>query len=273
MFDWKKLISKVSLILGCMLLCLVFVTEFAAASVLVEPGRFILSCKPGAKNTGTIKVTNQSKKEADVKAVIFDWTLDKNDKIVTTELGTRQESFKGMIKFNPQRFKLAPGASQVVRFTITTAADTTVGERRAIIFFEETDETVNATGAKVITQVGCTLYLGITPVKMAFKMLTAKVETPKNSFPSAIVELKNEGMGHIRYLIKYRLITEKGAVALEGKSEELVVLPGFQRNAKFPIKGKISAGKYRLQLTVEFQGTDKKLEYSLPFNQNKSISP
>ncbi len=257
-----------SIILSNIIL-LLFCINVAMASVLVEPGRFILSCKPGGKTTGTIKVTNQSKKEANVQAVIYDWTLDKNDKIVTAGLGKRSDSLNGMIKFNPQRFKLAPGASQIVRFTIV--ADKSPGEKRGIIFFEEKDGTMKATGAEVVTQVGCTLYLGITPLKMAFRQLDAKVETSKNSFPSGILELKNEGMGHIRYVINYRLIDQKGAVTLEGKTEEYVVLPGFQRKVKFPIKGKINAGKYRLQLTVEFQGTTKKLEYSLPFTQVKSI--
>jgi len=263
--------KRISMILIVTSWLLVFVVNATWASVLVEPGRFILNCKPGAKNTGTIKVTNQSKKEADVKAVIYDWTLDKNDKIVNSELGTRPETLKGMIKFNPQRFKLAPGASQVVRYTLVVPNETSAGERRGIIFFEETQEPLDVSGAKVTTQVGCTIYLGVTPIKMSFKMLSAKVEMAKNNQPLGVIHLKNEGMGHIRYLINYRLINEKGAVVLEGKNDELVVLPESERKTTFPIVGNISAGKYQLQITVSFQGTNKNLVYNLPFTQVRSV--
>ncbi len=251
---------------------LILIANSVYASVLVEPGRFILNCKPGEKTTGIIKVTNQTNQATDVKAVIYDWTLDKNDKILNSELGTRPETLKGMIKFNPQRFKLVPGATQVVRYTITVPKETIPGERRGIIFFEETKASLEMSGANLATQVGCTIYLGVTPMKMAFKILTAQVEVSKNQSPLGVVTLKNEGMGHIRYLINYRLLNSKGAVMLEGKSEELVVLPEFQRKTVFPIKGKIPAGKYRLQLVVDFYGTDKNLVYNLSFNQPNDVT-
>lgn len=232
----------------------------------VEPSRFIFTLKPGERITEAIKVTNTQETEAEFAAVIYDWTLDDLDRLVTSEAGSRKDTLKGLIKFNPRRFTLAPGKSQYVRFTLTAPKDGDWLEKKGIIFFEqEIPSTESEIGTTIVTQVGTTIYLSFTQTTNSFRFIGAKVEIPEKGPPFALLDLANEGEGHIRYKVSYKLIKEGGALIHEDNLSEQVILPGARRMISFTIAEQVPAGIYNLSLEISFFGTEKKYNTSVPF--------
>jgi hypothetical protein len=238
-----------------------------SASSIVDPARFLFTVKPGSSVTGTIKVTNPAKTESEVNAVVYDWTLNERDKMIAAPLGTRPDSLKNMIKFNPRHFKLAPGESQIVRFTLSPPAGIRPAECRGIVFFEEKAEPESKlTGANVVTQVGSTIYLGIEGMKMAFGITKAGLEKNVKGRYQGKTEIVNQGSGHIRYRIQYKIIAEKGKLTAEDAFAEQVILPGFKKIVTFPIDHKLEPGHYNMLLTVNFLGTNRSATRTIPFN-------
>jgi P pilus assembly chaperone PapD len=248
---------------------LLSLTAVASASTVVDPSRFIFTVKPGERTTGTIKVTNPGKTVAQVYAVNYDWTLNAEDKLVTTSAGTRKDSLKGCIKFNPQNFKLAPGASQIVRFTLTAPVGGGYLERRGIVFFEERlRHDPKQPGANILTQVGSTIYLGLEGMKMGFNVEKITVAKAKAKSQQVMLSVANSGEGHIRYRISYKIVNEKGSLVKQEKLSEQVILPQFKRRISFDLPD-LEPGKYNLLCGIEFLGTEKIYSRTIPFTVDK----
>jgi len=237
-----------------------------SASSIVDPARFLFTVKPGGSVTGMIKVTNPGNVKSEVNAVVYDWTLNNRDKMITSLLGTRPDSLKNMIKFNPRHFKLAAGESQIVRFTLSPPAGIKPAECRGIVFFEEKAEKESKlTGANVVTQVGSTIYLGIEGMKMAFGLTKATIKCTSKGVCQGKAEIVNQGSGHIRYRIEYRIIDAKRKLIAEDSFPEKVILPGFKKTVTFPIAQKLKPDKYNLLLTINFLGTNRSATKTIPF--------
>ena len=262
---WKKGFPN-HLITGLLVVIILFCcSKMIAASTLVDPSRFIFMVKPGTRTTGTIKVTNPGIKPALVNAVVYDWTLNDADKMVTSELGTRPDSLKGLIKFNPRNFKLFPGESQIVRFTLSAPANGPAIERRGIVFFEEkVASNPQQLGANVITQVGSTVYLGIEGMKMEFNLKKVTIRRDGNNYWGQM-EIANRGAGHIRYRIGYKIINTGGKVINGTQLPEAVILPDFNREVRFLLPDQLEPGQYNLLLTLHFLGTNQTANRTVPF--------
>lgn len=254
--------------LACMLMIVLATLGVATvgASTLVEPGRFIFALKPNERVTDVIYVKNEGTKIAEVNATVYDWTLDAQDRLMVFDFGTRKDTLNGLIKFNPRRFKIAPGETQTVRFTLTASADNTVGERRGIVFFEEESSLMEqGLNAKVLTEVGSTIYLASAPMRLKLRLVSTKVEILADGKLNLHVISSNEGSSHSRFKIDYKVVNEKGALINKGMTSEVVILPEVKKENVFPLEGKYTPGKYNLLLEFKFFNTTKTLVHSVPF--------
>lgn len=269
MAAWQKKSRKILLSGLISIFILTFAARLLSASTIVDPSRFIFTLKPGNRTTGTIKVSNPGNKEAIVNAIVYDWALNDEDKMVTSELGTRKDSLKGLIKFNPQNFKLAPGESQIVRFTLTAPTDHPPIEHRGIVFFEEKiPKDPNNLGANILTQVGSTIYLGIEGMKMAFNFNNVSVARQGKTYRGEMT-VCNSGAGHVRYRIGYKIVNEKSTLVNETELPEMVILPECTRKITFPLPEQLEPGKYNLLLTIYFLGNNKTANRTIPFTVAK----
>jgi P pilus assembly chaperone PapD len=257
--------NRVLIMLSLVALPLFSLSALTPGSTIVDPSRFIFSVKPGGRTTGAIKVTNPGQTIARVNAVVYDWTLNREDKMVTTPAGTRKESLKGCIKFNPRNFKLAPGASQIVRFTLTAPTGGGYLERRGVVFFEEhLAHNPKQPGANVVTQVGATIYLGLQGMKMGFNAENVTVRKTSAKKRRAALDVTNSGEGHIRYRITYKLVNAKGALVKREQLAEHVLLPQSKRKVHFVLPV-LKPGKYNLLCSFYFYGTDKTFSRTAAF--------
>lgn len=233
----------------------------------VEPSKFLFTLKPGERITEAIKVTNTQATVAEYTAVIYDWTLDDEGHLVTSPAGQRADTLAGLIKFNPRRFKLEPGQSQYVRFTLTAPKDGDWLERRGIIFFEESRPPEdNAVGSTVVIQVGATVYLSFTETVNSFRAYGLKIETGEEGPPVLLIDLANEGQAHIRYRVNYRITKESGGLFEENTSGEQLILPGSRYVARFPFTNTPPAGNYKITVNISFTGTARTLSKVVPFS-------
>lgn len=246
---------------------LVVISVDGLAVTHIEPARMIIRTQPGLRQTGIIKVTNRGEEEINLKAILYDWNLKDDDSLEALTAGSNEYTLDGLIKFNPRIFKIGPGKTQVVRFTITTPEDIT-RERRGIVFFEEeTDLIDQATGARIVTQVGTAIYVVPNTAESKFQLLKTKIYNPENDTEPArcLLMVENQGETTIRYTINYIVINAKGVLINKGDYKEMVILPTYRRIAAFPIGNRYKSGEYKLKLTLDFFGTDKKGEYTIPF--------
>lgn len=253
------------LFLSVLFFCCLLFTPAVQGVARVEPSKFLFTLQPGARITDAIKVTNTQETEVEFTAVVYDWTLDHQDRLVTFPLGERADTLDGLIKFNPRRFKLAPGESQYVRFTLTAPKTGDWLERRGIIFFEESRPATDPVGSTMVFQVGTTVYLSFTETVHSIRLLGAKVEPTPHGEPTVLLALANEGQAHIRYHVAYQITGKDGTPYTENTSGEQLILPGSKRLLAFPLDAELSAGNYRLLLKLSFIGTTESLTSVVPF--------
>lgn len=237
------------------------------ASIKVDPSRVIFHMEQGQRKTETIQVYNNSNRELDLIAVLYDWELDEADNLVNYESGTLEHSLDGLIRFNPRQFTLGPGESQLVRFTITYPEEENPFERRGIIFFEHEDplDEEDVMGAQLRTMIGTTVYALPEIYEISLYYLEGLVhESEDGTFWGAIL-LGNNSPVHTRLEVDYNIINQRGAVIEEGRSEEKVILPQDVRGIYFPLEEDFEPGNYQLLFDINLVGIDFTISESISF--------
>jgi|AntRauTorckE6833_2_1112554.scaffolds.fasta_scaffold01389_3 hypothetical protein len=258
----KKFILRV-LILN--LFILILFTSVIQASILVDPSRYIINVKPGARVTEKVQVTNQTERALHLYANFYDWNLDENFELVTHELGTLPSSLDGYFRFNPRRFTLQPGESQTVRFTIDIPEQEMERERRGIIFFEQEQEIEEEGGATVISRIGTTVYVVPTGLEFSLNLLDMKVLRNEEGQILIAYLTENDSNRHLRFYLKYSLISSDGRLLEDNRIEETVLLPGMRRSLSHSLQTQLEPGEYQLAAEFSFPNTDEKLTQTISF--------
>lgn len=238
-----------------------------SATVRIEPARIILNALEKEHSTGMIEVINSGEKEVELTALLNDWALDERDAVVYYDAGETDYTLDGVIKFNPKKFTVPPGKKQVVRFTISRPEnEKTPKERRGVVFFEQETEYMDvATGSRVKTQVGTVIYYIPENVKYSFKFTGLRVYNTSESLPQGIVlRLKNDGEAHMRYYASYKIVDSDNKIVEEKSFDELLILPGYERQFSFFLENKLAPGNYKVLLEFKFYNTTNKAEYQIP---------
>jgi hypothetical protein len=263
----KKIkISKKLFILSITVFLVLLIFNSVFAAVRVEPSRIILNALERKRSTGTIEVVNNGEEEIELTTVLHDWSLDEKDSVVVFEAGETDYTLDGLIKFNPRVFTLAPGQKQIVRFTVSSPESENPKERRGIVFVEhETDLIDDATGSRVKTQIGTTIYYIPVGVKYNFKFMGLRLYNNSEPMPQGIsLRIKNDGDGHLRYYTAYKIINSNNELIMEDKLNQLLILPKNERFFSFYLKERLESGNYKFMLEFSFYNTDRVAEYQIP---------
>ncbi len=111
------------MILAGLALGAVLMQDLYAFSVEVEPTVSEISVPAGGSYAGVITVTNVSKDALEITSKIMDWEYEScagAKKYFPT--GTSRYSCSGWITYTPDSFRLEPGQSQEVHYTLTAPA-------------------------------------------------------------------------------------------------------------------------------------------------------
>src|SRR5712691_2972549 len=119
---------------------------WALVGMNVDPPRREFTIGPGASLTDAIAVTNQGDKPGSFVVTVMDLSLTKSGEAVFHPARTRPRGAGTWIRVNPAAFELAPGETQLVRFTAAVPQDV-AGSYLAVIFFQTRPEQLRTTGA------------------------------------------------------------------------------------------------------------------------------
>lgn len=244
--------------------CCLIISIESLASIMVEPSRFEFVLDPLEKTTGAIKISNHSDLPLLIKVNAYDWSLDKNETLVTHKLGTTEHTLASYIKFNPKQFLLEPNKAQIVRFTITMPKDLPK-ERRTMVFFETAQTTISGNIQTVIeAQIGTVIYATSTDANASFKLADIQVNhDPNNSY--IYLFCYNKGEVHVRAKLSYSLYGSDDKEFFSTTTNEYLLLPSSRSVISLPLPQQLNPGNYRLIGKFVFDGTQKTLPFVFSF--------
>ncbi|MGM0500353.1 MAG: hypothetical protein ACQERL_09115 [Bacillota bacterium] len=259
--------KKIWMIIFVLLLTLIGISGSVFAVIRVQPARIIINSLEENDRTGVIEVFNSGEEDLKITASLYDWSLNEEDNLLYFDPGETEYSLDGLIKFNPKEFMLPAGEKQIVRFTVNTAEEEEViREKRGIVFFEHENDDINAEmGSRIITQIGTVIYQVPAGVKYNFKFTGLRVyKSPEPEPQGLVIRLENNGEAHIRYYPEYKIVDSENKVVMENNFNELVILPGDQRQISFRLEERLEPGDYKVLLEFDLFNINKNPEYQIP---------
>ncbi len=156
----NKLLMKTILRLGLVLLMASLPTEQLYANdppgqIAVSPA--MVEMKIGSKPVSqSIRLKNLKKEAVTLKAEVFNWTLDNQNKLKM--MPPDGQSLDQWMIINPEIFTIEPGKEQVIRFSVRPRTTPLPGEHRAIIYFTEQSPAMSPEGVEILFKLGVGVY-------------------------------------------------------------------------------------------------------------------
>lgn len=197
-----------------------------AASLQVEPARFVLQVDPGGRSGGAVQVINPNNAPMALTAKVGDWDLSDTGRFIGLAPGASSASMADWIRFNPRSFTIPPRSRQTVRFSVSVPRGVAPGERRSVLFFEQKASSPQGSGAVLISQIGVVVYAAVKPVRRNFSVTVDRVSLGAEGQSEVRIRVKAEGNAHCRVRGLFRLYDAGGKQTDEGQFAQQVILPG-----------------------------------------------
>ncbi|HLO85947.1 MAG TPA: fimbria/pilus periplasmic chaperone [Nostocaceae cyanobacterium] len=253
-----------------------------ALSLGVSPTRVELDINANKTRTYSVRVVNPSNKPIEVQALVRSWVMGKDNKLQVAPAS--EQSLSQWIVFTPSRFKVSPGGSQTVRFSVRPKVQPQPGEHRAVIYFQEVPAESKSNSVRVVGRLGVVIYGYVGDIKRAGLLNSVNVETKSNQI-QAVFDISNQGNAHIRLNGQYAIwpaAKYPGAAAtkpinnLQNSKSQLPenvldagtlpntpVLPSDRRNINLPIPKTLPPGNYVLDINGSL--ADTQIQQGIPF--------
>jgi P pilus assembly chaperone PapD len=157
----------------------------AEISISVSPIRVEHLVKQSEKGTDTISVTNDGTASTRLRVSIEDWALTKDGNPIFMKGGSNPYSCAGWIRINPVDFRVDPGQTREVRYTVTVPEGIEDGGFRAAIIFETVPDVTPGEKARRV-------YLKGRIAAMLYEVVGKPL--PQGHANSLKADLKKEGM-------------------------------------------------------------------------------
>ena len=208
----------------------------AQMSIMASPIRVEHQVKPGTEETNVIQVNNTGAEPTRVSVHLEDWTMDRKGDVNFSIAGSDPGSCAKWLQINPTDFRLEPGQSRQVRYSLTVPAEAMERGYRAAIVLEGMPREVEGPAKKRVNirgRIAAMLYatVGSPEIRAQFQDFQVTAANKEISFK---LTLANQGDVHFR--IKKSWITLKNSNGEEvGRVEvpDIPVLPGATRELKF----------------------------------------
>ncbi len=225
----------------------------AEVSLSVSPIRVEHLVKQGEKGTDMISVTNDGTAATRLKVSIEDWTLTKDGNPMFMKAESNRYSCVEWIRINPVDFRLAPGETKEVRYTITVPQEVEDGGYRAAIIFETVPDVIPGEKIKRVFLKGrivTILYelVGKPAPEGYSNGLKAELKKEGVDF---ILALQNTGKVHFRTKGFITINDSEGKKAFEVEMPDVPVLPGTEREIKISYDKPVAKGKFKALAVVD----------------------
>ena len=108
----------------------------AQMSIMVSPIRVDHQVKAGTNETNVIEIRNEGTEPTRIAVHAEDWTMDRKGNVSFSPAGGDPSSCANWIQINPTDFRLDPGQTRQVRYSLTVPAEAKDGGYRAAIALE-----------------------------------------------------------------------------------------------------------------------------------------
>jgi P pilus assembly chaperone PapD len=205
-------------------------------SITVSPIRVEHQVKAGTNETNVIEVRNEGREPTRIGIHTEDWTMDRKGDISFSRGAVDSYSCASWLQLNPADFRLDPGQTRQIRYSLTVPAEAKEGGYHAAISLTGMPLPEEAAAKKKMTLNGRIVVIayatvGKPEISAQFQDFQAMAGNKGVSFK---LTLANQGDVHFR--IKKSWITLKNSKGEEvGRVEvpDVPVLPGAIRELEF----------------------------------------
>ena len=232
----------------------------SAQSIALAPAQIVTDFKPGVPFDYELNVANNGSEAVELHVQITDfWYNDKNEKLFNAP-GTSPRSAANWIQFVPERFEVAPGATQKMKAVITPPTDAR-GGYYAVLFVESKPVITNKQtedGKRIFTnmRIGCLVLLtakGSEAYNLSIDNL--KLSPPSNDQALRLSFLvDNESNTHVFPLARLAILSPDHKLVAKAESEMKRFLPGQKDEMKVDWNGELPTGDYTAVLSLVYGG-------------------
>jgi P pilus assembly chaperone PapD len=225
----------------------------AGVSVTVSPIRVEHLVSQGEEGTDTISVTNDGTTSTRLQVSIEDWSLTLDGNPIFVKQGNNPYSCSGWIQINPTDFRVEPGQTTEVRYTVTVPQGIADGGYRAAVIFETVPEVTvgeKTKGVSLRGRIATILYemVGKPDLKCFANNLKANIKKDGADF---ILALQNTGKAHVRTKGSITVTDSNGDNTFKLEVPDVPVLPESERNIMISYDKVIPKGKYTATAIVD----------------------
>ncbi|HEY8343852.1 MAG TPA: hypothetical protein VIL66_01525 [Bacillota bacterium] len=243
----RKILSS----LGILLLTLLFSTSGQSTTqLIIQPSRFELLLTPGKVETQAITILNNGTDTLRIGVDVRDWEMDEEGNPLFTIPGEASSSCATWLRFNPRLFQLAPGARQVVRFSLTPPAQAPAGEHRCAILFA--GEPVEETALTMVSNILVTIYGYTPPVTRRGSLEEVFIDYCKDNGLQLRCKINSSGNAHLRCTGRFKVLDGNKTVLGEGFYKGNVVFPGRSRFFTSQLPLELPPGLYHVESEFSF---------------------
>jgi len=228
-----------------------------------------------------LRVENFGQDALELQVTVYNWELDEQNQLKL--MPPTEQSLDQWMFINPVRFRVEPGKTQAIRFSLRPKAAPTEGEHRAIMYV--TDVTTPKDGRRnVAGSLGVAIYGYVGTVTRIGRLHGVAQEMTQDRLTFSF-DISSEGTAHVRMKGQYAIwkaaaypgtaattvdveLNKPDAALPEGMLAagplpSLPVLPGTRRAIRLPLPQTLDAGQYILDINGEL--SDAILDTNLPF--------
>jgi len=204
----------------------------AGVSITVSPIRVEHLVNQGEEGTDTIAVTNDGASSTRIQVSIEDWSMTIDGTPNFIKSGNNAYSCSGWIQINPTDFRVEPGQTTEVRYTVTVPEGIEDGGFRAAIIFETVPEVTigeRSKGVSLRGRIATILYEMVGKPDLECYANSLKVDVKKEGV-DFILALQNTGKAHVRTKGSIMIKDSTGGDAFEVEVPDVPVLPESKRD-------------------------------------------
>jgi len=238
----------------CLFLSLGTSPLFAQVNLVVSPIRVERQLPPGEAETDIIHVRNEGRQPLRLRAYLEDWRMDSQGNITHTRPGENPRSCYSWIQINPRDFRVEPGQSREVRYTLTVPQGASPGTYWSAIIFEALPPQGKhpiKEGIGVYGRVAVVVYetVGQPDIQAQLQNFQVSQERPGLVFK---LTLANPGTGFVRLRKSWILVKDaRGQEVRRVEIPDIPIMPGGSRELEFKENLPLAPGEYQAEAVVD----------------------
>lgn len=220
----------------------------------ISPTMKRLALEPGEKQAGEMTVQNAGEIEFSFKVYAAPYTVVGDNYEPNFSTDTNYTQISRWISFEGEKYTLAPGKEQIIKYAVNVPKDVPAGGQYATIFAETINDDNSSGGIKTVSRVGMIIYANIAGETRTGAEII-KFDLPKfySAFNvpdvTAIARVKNTGNTDFEATYHFKVEPLIGDIVYDDEQVQ-VVLPDTERQAELKWADTPLLGIFKVSFSV-----------------------